>query len=248
MGGRLGKPAALEEALVHRTHAVQRNEFPGYIQKAALASMKLQQKFLITRFSIAWEHVYRWISREIQRLNADLGRRSSNPTQVFGRPRRLEAFTPAHGAFAPYRDAWVAIAASDDETDIFESYDWDPVHPPTAIPLTQWSDDWEHGAIVKHRIPTLESRAQIKRAFISAMRASSHGNVIQTVARFQWWMAHVMPFERGSAAANDIIAKAILLAKGVTLARWRAGVFFDFEAFCLNMADFVHWYRSFHEQ
>lgn len=72
---------------------------------------------------------------------------------------------------------------------------------------------------------------------------------IATVAELQYYLSHAMPFNRGSAAVTDMVAKTIFDARGITTSPARVGVVVDIEALVTRTPqEFVANYRNFYEQ
>lgn len=69
-------------------------------------------------------------------------------------------------------------------------------------------------------------------------------DTINAVAELHWWLAHGMPFNRGSAGITDALTKAIFYAKGIFPGRWRSDVSPDIKAFHTTLGQFVEQYRS----
>ncbi|MFA4874070.1 MAG: hypothetical protein WC956_02135 [bacterium] len=69
-------------------------------------------------------------------------------------------------------------------------------------------------------------------------------DTIKAVAQLHWWLAHAMPFNRGSAGITDTLTKAIFYSKGIFPGRWRDDVSPDIKAFHLTLAQFVEQYPS----
>ena len=44
--------------------------------------------------------------------------------------------------------------------------------------------------------------------------------IIEKTAEIHWWLAHAMPFERGSAAITEMLTRTILQMKGVEAGQW----------------------------
>jgi len=66
--------------------------------------------------------------------------------------------------------------------------------------------------------------------------------VVRNVAEIHWWMAHAMPFRRGSASITDALTKAIYLAHGIEFGPYRAGIQPDIVAYTLSLPDFLSVY------
>lgn len=71
--------------------------------------------------------------------------------------------------------------------------------------------------------------------------------VIDTVAEMHWWMAHAMPYYRGSAAITDALTKVLLMKHEIIPGKWKTGVIPDLEAFVATREEYVNRYRSFFE-
>jgi ribulose-bisphosphate carboxylase large chain len=68
---------------------------------------------------------------------------------------------------------------------------------------------------------------------------------IRLAGEIHWWMAHAMPFGRGSAAITDMLVKSILLRKGIEAGPWAEGVVPDMDAFTVpSAAEFGNQYAG----
>jgi len=67
---------------------------------------------------------------------------------------------------------------------------------------------------------------------------------IETVAEIHWWLAHAMPYKRGSAAITDAFTKAIFECRGMDTGRWSRGVLPDLEAFVMPLDQFKARYSA----
>lgn len=74
----------------------------------------------------------------------------------------------------------------------------------------------------------------------------STDTVIDSVAKMHWLLAQNAPFKRGSDSISSGLSKAILRSYGIEVSPLKEGVSVDFEAFSMNMEDFVKNYRSFY--
>jgi len=77
--------------------------------------------------------------------------------------------------------------------------------------------------------------------------AMTFPQIKRRVAELHWWLAHAMPYKRGSAAIVDMLTKTIWMHHRVKVHRWKAGVVPDLEAFMRPLEDFVAAYDSFFE-
>jgi avirulence protein len=76
-------------------------------------------------------------------------------------------------------------------------------------------------------------------------RDASPSEVIRAAAEMHWWLAHAMPFQRGSAAITDALVKAIYLSHGISFSPYRVGIQPDIAAFTLRLDDFLAVYPRF---
>lgn len=74
--------------------------------------------------------------------------------------------------------------------------------------------------------------------------ALSEKETLELVAEMHWWLAHAMPYERGSAAITDGFTKAVLETRGIQVFRWRQGVLPDLEAFVTPLETFKKQYAE----
>jgi hypothetical protein len=68
------------------------------------------------------------------------------------------------------------------------------------------------------------------------------------VAELHWWLAHAMPYQRGSAAIADMLTKVIWRHRAVRVFRWNPGIVPDLEAFMLPLQEYVAAYGGFFER
>jgi hypothetical protein len=190
--------------------------------------------------------------RRIQvELNAERRRAGAedtalDPPEQFGKDRPLNLMRPditkIEGRYGGYEGAARRFLGGEDARQI--------VHD--GIPLTTvrrgasggrvkyW---WEHMPPTEiHRLLPL-----IDGALQRALGAKTRTELIDAVAELHYFAAHMMPWRRGSAAAIDAVAKALLLHGGVRPGRLKEGVAFDLEAFTRTLEDYKRRYRSFFE-
>jgi GGDEF domain-containing protein len=72
--------------------------------------------------------------------------------------------------------------------------------------------------------------------------------LISTVAEMHWWMAHAMPYYRGSAAISDAFTKTIFQAHGIRPGRWKVDLMPDIKAFHTPLAEYVRDYPNYFEK
>jgi Avirulence protein len=73
-------------------------------------------------------------------------------------------------------------------------------------------------------------------------------SLCEKIGVIHWWLAHAMPWERGSAAISDMFCKALLLSQGYQPSKWIAGIMPDCEALTTpNCHEFAAKYLSFFE-
>jgi hypothetical protein len=77
--------------------------------------------------------------------------------------------------------------------------------------------------------------------------STSREETIRLVAEMHWWMAHAMPYRRGSAAVTDASLRALLHSRGIEVGRWRPGISPDIRAFHRDLQSFVAEYPSLFE-
>jgi len=58
------------------------------------------------------------------------------------------------------------------------------------------------------------------------------GDTVTTVGELHWWLAHAMPFKRGSAAITDMLTKSIFRFRGISVTPWKRKVVPDVAALC----------------
>jgi hypothetical protein len=240
--GRLGAPAPLAEALVQR--------LPGYEHRATndaygrLAAETTQA----LRTSIAdgevasFDDALAFLSPRILAMSKKIGRTDLGDPDSPGRPRSAAMNTGMAGRYGEY------AATSEEVLDIFgESFGWRVREE--GVGLTAHArryrgvPTWFHAE--PYTFPAIAAKAEA--AWRAARDADDPRAVVEAVANLHWWGANMAPFERGSAATIDIIAKALLLEGGVQPGNWREGVGVDLEAFLQSREAFVRAYASYHE-
>ena len=154
----------------------------------------------------------------------------------FGRPRLMPWETP-YGVpqYRDYREAGLALTH---DRVIFTRVE-------KGVQLSSViGTPWE---VILHTPPASFSAARKKMnaAMGRALHAESKEALIEAVAELHWWGAHMTPFNRGSAAVTDILAKALLRRGGVKPGKWRKGVGADLEAMLLEREEFIRRYPAF---
>lgn len=74
--------------------------------------------------------------------------------------------------------------------------------------------------------------------------STSLEDTVRTVGELHWWLAHAMPYERGSAAITDMLTKSIFLRRGIQVSAWQRGVVPDLDAFTMPRQAFVAAYQG----
>ncbi|MBR1775459.1 FHA domain-containing protein [bacterium] len=69
----------------------------------------------------------------------------------------------------------------------------------------------------------------------------------ETIGEIHWILAHTMPWSRGSDAIVNSFVKAIYQSLGIKTYPPKAGISFDLEAFCTELADYKKQYSSYYE-
>lgn len=72
-------------------------------------------------------------------------------------------------------------------------------------------------------------------------------DLIKLVAEMHWWVAHIMPLRRGTAASMDAFTKAVFYAHGIVPGKWKVGIAPDILAFGLSLEEFVSVYALLFE-
>jgi hypothetical protein len=75
----------------------------------------------------------------------------------------------------------------------------------------------------------------------------SRQEVIDKIAEIHWWLAHAMPFQRGSAAIIDAATKALFYAADIYPGNWKPGIVPDIKAFHTDLDTFIQNYSSYME-
>ncbi len=72
-------------------------------------------------------------------------------------------------------------------------------------------------------------------------------NKLDLIAKFYWWFAHAMPFERGSAAIAEVLSQVLLKSSGYDWEK-KSHLLIDIEALLEpNMDEFIRKYPTFYK-
>ncbi len=133
-------------------------------------------------------------------------------------------------------------------------------HPYEAPPLSVDIPGTETSVVLTYYVPRSVRPGRFIHTEASAIRpilqhvetlykralspGASTAVVVRNVAEIHWWMAHAMPFRRGSASITDALTKAIYLAHGIEFGPYRAGIQPDIVAYTLSLPDFLSVYTK----
>jgi|GEM_PF-1550752 len=77
--------------------------------------------------------------------------------------------------------------------------------------------------------------------------SDSTENKFKLIAKFHWWFAHAMPFERGSAAIAEVLSQVLLKSSGYNWEK-KSHLLIDIEALLEpNMDEFIRQYPTFYK-
>lgn len=68
------------------------------------------------------------------------------------------------------------------------------------------------------------------------------------IAQMHWFLAQLMPCQRGSAGITDVLTKSIYESLGIQVHPWKAGLAPDLEAFVRPLDDYVDNYTNFFDK
>jgi DNA-binding CsgD family transcriptional regulator/ribosomal protein S18 acetylase RimI-like enzyme len=85
--------------------------------------------------------------------------------------------------------------------------------------------------------------------FKSALRGQlSDEQYVNRVAKIHWWLGQLAPLSRGSAAASELIARSLLMARGINPSPLALGMSIDLKAIMLTEEQFAQQYRSYFQR
>ncbi|MEQ8276932.1 MAG: hypothetical protein RMA76_25930 [Deltaproteobacteria bacterium] len=247
LDGHLGAPVPLEASLIQRLpgwETVGTNEAYGHA--AAQLVTELRQGIAVGGIH-SFQDALDFVSLPINQIMRDLERTDVWDQREFGRPRTATSSTPMTGKYEGYQ------APSVESLDVFGEETWrateDGIRLTTHEGELVFSNGKRRSPSWSHPPPSsfdaILEKAEV--AWSDARGAESPRALVDAVANLHWWGANMNPFERSSAAAIDIIAKALLVEGGVQPGRWREGIGADLEAFFQSREAFVEAYASYHE-
>ena len=70
----------------------------------------------------------------------------------------------------------------------------------------------------------------------------------EQIAEMHWWLAHSMPYCRGSAGIADMFSKVLFDATGIEVPCWKNGLAPDMEAFITPLSEYKEQYHHFFEK
>ena len=68
--------------------------------------------------------------------------------------------------------------------------------------------------------------------------------MIDMLSQIHWWLSHLMPYRRGSAAISDMLIRSLFESRGVVPGPWRPGVLPDVEALVTPLEKYIEQYKS----
>ena len=68
--------------------------------------------------------------------------------------------------------------------------------------------------------------------------------MIDMLSQIHWWLSHLMPYRRGSAAISDMLIRSLFESSGVVPGPWRPGVLPDVEALVTPLEKYIEQYKS----
>jgi len=172
---------------------------------------------------------------------------------AYGKDRReirIIATTPIHGKYYSfYHEAWRLLAT---EGIMGKLYSPRAVVPGTGrnVPLTSIMESENNGAMWVHmshgHIDLVINYLETLFVLLQSPTITDQ-NTIRIVSSIHWWLAHAMPYVRGSAAISDALTKALFYWRGIYPGRWREGISPDIYAFHHSLEEFVRDYPSLFE-
>lgn len=114
------------------------------------------------------------------------------------------------------------------------------------VELTGWNkEEWLHTR--PELIPRILAHAEsIFQRAKDPQR--SPAETTRAIAELHWWLAHAMPYERGSAGVSDMLAKSLFELRGMEVAPWRRGGSPDLRAMLNSLPAYVDLYPKLFEQ
>lgn len=114
------------------------------------------------------------------------------------------------------------------------------------VELTGWNKEaWLHTR--PELIPRILAHAESVFARATDPQASP-AETTKAIAELHWWLAHAMPYERGSAGISDMVAKSLFELREMEVAPWRRGGAPDLRAMINSLPVFVDLYPRLFEQ
>ena len=109
-------------------------------------------------------------------------------------------------------------------------------------------DDYDksYGVFVHTEVQNIKKDLKHVTTLFEKVRKSelSKKNLLKEMAKIHWWMSHLMPYKRGSAAITEMLIKAMFLTKSYRIA-WKPKTAPDLEALCTTkMDDFIKNYPN----
>ena len=114
-----------------------------------------------------------------------------------------------------------------------------------------WGNVIEHTSAI-HTVAIIDHAEKTLRKLLE-QPPPSRSAWLRDLAKIHWWLAHLMPFYRGSASCTEILIQALVVAKsyapprlaGFPLDDKENGLLFaDLEAMCLSLNQFVDQYEA----
>lgn len=68
--------------------------------------------------------------------------------------------------------------------------------------------------------------------------------VIDLISQMHWWLSHLMPYRRGSAAISDMFVRSLFESRGIVPGPWKPGVLPDVAALVMPLDQYVDQYQS----
>jgi len=207
-----------------------------------------------------------YLAKERQQIAIDLERYNRpDLAKKFGTPRYVDEYnkygstTPISGKYEMYGNRIKELKKAknseclqiilDKNKDVIEAFVYGKTKAGENIFLTRLRPE--------KFVHTTKSNAKLAlkeiEVLFTEMIAKNYGidlkNFMKDLGRIHWWLAHCMPWERGSAAISDTLVKSIMMAKGYQPTKWIPGIIPDCEALVTaNVEEFVKKYTSFYEK
>lgn len=232
--GELGAPVDGAEGMIQRVKASWRSPTQRAWAESAARSVREAERLFRDGQLRTVEAVLAFSGEAVAR-NAREGGRRDGALERAGRPRSMGAIT-GNRAYIGYAQSARRVAERARARAVLAAIETPKGQYLTGVLPHRWM----------HTEPTVfaEIRGEMQACLDRALNASSRLELLDAVAELHWWMTQMMPFDRGSASASDIVARGLLMSGGlggsfpIRVGAWREGVAADLESFQTPLASF----------